>query len=305
MRFMVVLMGLAIFLSTAFTGAQLHAAENIYQLISIEENADFDYRRLDGIDGLTPPYPENSSFMIGDIPTKKGKSRIFRFIAPFISENHEQPGKMKVFHNLLAIGADKDLNITDAWHYTLEWQDSPSQRLYRLGNKGLKLTRYLDVKKLAMVNAAGESLESTGILDDCFKSRRHFPEAPLSEGLSVKAQPDATEHDESEEAQADEDQSDETAELVLNPDELIEDNGRILFQPGSRIKQAAYTTYVFAKDDFEEKVGKLPLKKTCKVNVEILETENSNYNPDNPMVQKPIGGFDLTRHLCEIISVER
>lgn len=303
MRFMVVLMGLVIFLSTGFSGTELHAADNIYQLVSIEEKADFDYKLLDGIDGLTPPYPEGSSFMIGDIPTKKGKSRIFRFIAPFISENHEQPGKMKVFHNLIAIGADKDLNITDAWHYTLEWQDNPSQRLYRLGNKELKLTRYLDVKKLAMVNAAGESLESTGILDDCFASRRHFPEAQVEaaqpdQSLANEAQTDETEVDQA--------QPDKTAELILNPEELCEDKDQdqILFQPGSGIKQTAYTTYVFAKDEFEAKVGKLPLKKACKIKVEILETESSNYDPDNPMVQKPIGGFDLTRHLCGIVSVE-
>lgn len=128
-----------------------------------------------------------------------------------------------------------------------------------------------------MTNAAGEGFNTPAILDDCHGSRLHFPEVA----------------------------SREIIELSLNPDELNEDNDMILFQPGSGIKQTSYTTYAFARGEFETKIGRLPLKKMRKIKAEVIETEAKNYDPVDQMVQKPIGGFDLTRHLCSIISVEK
>jgi hypothetical protein len=54
------------------------------------------------------------------------------------------------FHDLLAVKVDTAGMIVDAYKYTLEWTDSPSLALYRLGRKGVRFKTNIDVNELQL-----------------------------------------------------------------------------------------------------------------------------------------------------------
>lgn len=121
----------------------------LYKLVKVSHNSDFDYEKLSNIDALVPPYPKNSKYQIGDLPIKKGKFTIYRFMAEYPGQS---AGNGKKFHNLLIVKADRKGKITDAFHYTLEWQDSPSLCLYRLENKDVNLSNFTVLSQLKLKN---------------------------------------------------------------------------------------------------------------------------------------------------------
>lgn len=121
----------------------------LYKLVKVSHNSDFDYDKLSNIDTLITPYPKDSNYQIGDLPTKRGKFTIYRFIAEYSGPSAEGG---KIFHDLLIVKTDKKGRITDAFHYTLEWQDSPSLCLYRLENKDVNFSNLTILKQLKLKN---------------------------------------------------------------------------------------------------------------------------------------------------------
>jgi tetratricopeptide (TPR) repeat protein len=120
-----------------------------YRLIKVIKNADLDYGMLNNIDRITPPFPEGSQYQIGDIGTVKGAYTVYKFMREYegLSGSVDQPAH---FHDLLAVKVDDAGVIVDAYKYTLEWTDSPSLALYRLGRKGVRFKEDMDVRELQL-----------------------------------------------------------------------------------------------------------------------------------------------------------
>ncbi len=125
-----------------------------YRLTETLSDRDFDYAWLGDIDSVTPPYPANGNHQIGDLKTNSGEYTIYKFIREYRPESWpaESPEKL---HDLLMIKADGQGNILDAYHYTLEWSDSPSLDLYGMSAKGLSLKRELTIADFEFKNSQG------------------------------------------------------------------------------------------------------------------------------------------------------
>lgn len=158
-------LAIIILMATAYlTGSQLNPVGKIYQPISLSKRADLDYELIKEIDSLSPPYPVGSKYQIGDLPTQEGQYRIYKFISKFFGRSKFQD-EPRLFHDLLVIKTDDKKNILDAYHYTLEWTDSPSLDLYRSTKKGILLKNGLNIKKLGLTNISnGEELTEDGFI---------------------------------------------------------------------------------------------------------------------------------------------
>lgn len=115
-----------------------------YRLTETLPDRDFDYAWIDDIDSVVPPYPAGGRYQIGDLKTVGGRYTIYKFIREYEphSRSDESPAK---FHDLLLVKTDVERNVLDAYHYTLEWSDSPSLDLERASAAGLRLKRPLSV----------------------------------------------------------------------------------------------------------------------------------------------------------------
>jgi hypothetical protein len=123
---------------------------NGYRLIKVMKNADLDYGMIQGIDRIAPPYPEGSPYQIGDIGTVRGSFTVYKFMREYggLSASDGRPAP---FHDLLVVKVDGGGIIVDAYLYTLEWTDSPSLALYRLGRQGVRFREDLDVRELHLM----------------------------------------------------------------------------------------------------------------------------------------------------------
>lgn len=121
-----------------------------YRLIRVMKNADLDYAMLRDIDRITPPYPKGSPHQIGDIGTVQGAYTIYKYMREYEGLS-ASGGKPALFHDLLAVKVNDGGIIVDAYLYTLEWTDSPSLALYRLGRKGVRFREDLDVRELQLM----------------------------------------------------------------------------------------------------------------------------------------------------------
>lgn len=123
---------------------QLSSKEtNFYIITSISENSDFDMKNFD------KPPKQNSNFMISNFPTKKGNFKIINYMNlsyGFVSYSNTET----IIHHILSLKLDKNNKIIEAYHYNLEWQDSPSYNLYELGNKNLTFKENLNLSELKM-----------------------------------------------------------------------------------------------------------------------------------------------------------
>jgi len=135
-----------------------------YKLEKIMKNTDLDYAFLKEIDSIPPPYPPNSPYQIGDLKYVPGKFKIYKFIAEYmgVSKFHPEP---ILFHDLLVIKTNYTNKILDAYHYTLEWTDSPSLDLYHSTGEYVYLENGLKIDKLKLFNAERGALEETGSLE--------------------------------------------------------------------------------------------------------------------------------------------
>ena len=118
-----------------------------FRLITVVKNADLDYDMINKIDRITPPFPEGGKYQIGDIKTVMGAFTVYKFLAEYegLSAFADNPA---TFHDLLVVKVDDAGVIIDACKYTLEWTDSPSLALYRLGKKGVRFREDIDVSEL-------------------------------------------------------------------------------------------------------------------------------------------------------------
>lgn len=142
----------------------LFADQRIYKLNQTIKSADFDYNWIKKIDQVEPPYPENGPYQIGDIKTIKGGFTIYKFICTYPGKSHE-PDETKTFHDLLVLKTNKAKKILDAYHYTLDWQDSPSLALYKASSKNAVLKNKLPLSALRLKSIAdNKNIPQNGII---------------------------------------------------------------------------------------------------------------------------------------------
>lgn len=122
----------------------------VYRFIDSVKHADFDYRALKDIDRLPTPYPPGSPFQVGELPIASGDCTLYKFQAEYRGRSAEA-GKER-FHDILVVKLDGDGKVADAFHYTLEWADSPSLDLFRAGRRGFVLENGLALDRFAFTN---------------------------------------------------------------------------------------------------------------------------------------------------------
>ncbi|MDH4129707.1 MAG: hypothetical protein OEV44_13180 [Spirochaetota bacterium] len=148
-------------------------SNNIYHVVGVSNNADFDYEMINKIDSYKVPYPKDSHFQIGDLKTKKGKFKIIKLINAYYGVVSYSKNKILI-HDILLLKVDKKSKVLDAYHYTLEWSDSPSIRLFKMKAKNVYLRKELKLKDLKLVNNNGNELGKLGIIDNVYNSKKVF-----------------------------------------------------------------------------------------------------------------------------------
>jgi hypothetical protein len=139
-------------------------AIKIYRLVKIIQGGDFDRKAIAGIDSLPVPFPRGSSHQIGDLPTKFGKSFIYKFQAAY--EGTSAEGGRVEFHDILMVKLGCDSDIVEGYQYTLEWADAPSLDLNRVTAKGILLADGVEIRDLRLVNVrSGEPSPEEGRIE--------------------------------------------------------------------------------------------------------------------------------------------
>lgn len=265
---------LFVFLSFLFSvslSAQIDLSSRVYLLTSVSADSDLDIAMIEKIDSLEVPFPEGGNFLIGDLPVKSGKNTVYKFVHAYVTDSNSMMKPM-VFHDLLCLSVNSEGKIVNGFHYTLEWQDTPSIRLLKAGADGVKLARHLSLASLDFRNSEGEKAEVNGIIDDYWAGKKLFPEKTVV----LKT-------------------------LKLLPDNVRKDGETVVFDHESNIKKPCYDHFCFDTDEFVQKVGPLPLKEAIEIQVEILSTEEKRYTPP-PELQSPRGGFRLFYNKCRIVK---
>lgn len=146
----------------------------IYQLKEVYKNKNFDYKWIKEIDNIEIPYPKDGSYQIADLKLKKGNYTILKFISSQWGAV-SYSDKPVLIHEVLWLKIDNELNILDAYHYTLEWQDTPSIRLYRMKQSvETKLKHPFDIKQLKLQSQDKGLMDIKGILDPHYKNKKFF-----------------------------------------------------------------------------------------------------------------------------------
>jgi hypothetical protein len=139
-------------------------AGKVYKLVKIIQGGDFDRKAIGRIDLLAVPYPPESAHQIGDLPTKYGKSFIYKFQATY--EGASPEGGRTEFHDILMVKLGCNGDILEGYQYTLEWADTPSLDLNSVSMRGVILENGLDIRRLGLINArTGEKSEEEGIIE--------------------------------------------------------------------------------------------------------------------------------------------
>jgi hypothetical protein len=142
--------------------AEVQAVRKAYRLVQTFSRSEIDRNFLEKLDSLTPPFPAGSSYQIGDIPAVAGRFTVHKFVALYRGESAEGE---KEFHDLLVIETDGAGTVLDGYHYTLEWMDSPTLDLFRVGAKGVLLRDGLAIGELKLANIrTGAPLEESGVI---------------------------------------------------------------------------------------------------------------------------------------------
>jgi hypothetical protein len=165
-------------LSLLFVMASLPAAANdplpappaVFQLFAVVPNADFDETALAKIDTLKIFYPKGSNFAIGDLPAKRGRFTLLKFLLVHTGETSE--GRQLV-HELLVLKVDKG-SIHDACLWTLEWQDSPSARLARMRSKPVPLRAGMSLSLLNLRLGGEPDWIGNAVLDNVLDGKKRF-----------------------------------------------------------------------------------------------------------------------------------
>ncbi|MDP1726345.1 MAG: hypothetical protein Q8M15_06145 [Bacteroidota bacterium] len=129
----------------------------IYILQKEKENSDFNYSKLDDIDGNNFKTINIENLMPVFEPVN-GQYKYYQFLSTFVGEayNSGGPRLFKEFHDILIIKTDKENKIIDAYQYTLEWGELPLQYdVFKSSVNNISLTNNMDINKLKFIRTYG------------------------------------------------------------------------------------------------------------------------------------------------------
>ena len=162
-------------IKTIFETSQKHTATalketKIYFLQKQTENSDFDYSKLDDIDGIKMD-ALNETNLLPIFEPVSGRYNFYQFLSTSVGEAYhaDEPPLFEEFHDILIIKTDRENKILDAYHYTLEWAEPPLQYdVFKSSIKNISLTNNMDVKQLKFVRTGwdhdNEDLNESGII---------------------------------------------------------------------------------------------------------------------------------------------
>ena len=122
----------------------------IYTLQKETENSDFNYSKLNDIDGIRMN-SRNLKNLMPIFEPVNGHYKYFQFLSTFVGEayNEDELPLFKEFHDILIVKTDNDNKIIDAYQYTLEWAEPPLQYdLFKSSIKNLVIKNNLNISQL-------------------------------------------------------------------------------------------------------------------------------------------------------------
>lgn len=125
----------------------------IYVLKKVTENSDFNYPKLENIDGHKIDTLNIRNLMPVFEPIS-GQYKCYQFLSTFVGEayNADGPPLFKDFRDILIIKTDNENKIIDAYQYTLEWAEPPLQYdVFKSSAKNITLTNDLDIAELKFI----------------------------------------------------------------------------------------------------------------------------------------------------------
>jgi hypothetical protein len=138
-----------------------------YILKKRTENSDFNYSKLDDIDGNKMD-TLNVRNLLPVFEPVSGHFNYYQFLATFKGESYD--GGIKDFHDILIIKTDTENKIIDAYQYTLEWAEPPLQYdVFKSSIKNISLTNNMDINQLKFIRTYSWSdnnkeLKESGII---------------------------------------------------------------------------------------------------------------------------------------------
>ena len=125
-------------------------AKKVYILKKSTDNSDFNYSKLDDIDGHEID-TLNIKNLIPVFEPVSGQYKYHQFLSTFMGQayNADGPQLFKEFHDILIVKTDDNDKIIDAYQYTLEWAEPPLQYdVFKSSEKNITLTNNMDLAKL-------------------------------------------------------------------------------------------------------------------------------------------------------------
>ena len=137
-----------VFVSTQNDTATELKETKIYKLKKKTINSDFDYSKLNDIDGNIKDTLNIKKLMPIFEPIN-GHYNYYQFISTFKGHSFQEVDKD--FHDILIIKTDNENKIIDAYQYTLEWAEPPLQfDLYKSDIQNIILKNDLDIHALKL-----------------------------------------------------------------------------------------------------------------------------------------------------------
>ncbi len=141
-----------IFVSTQNDSATALNEIKAYKLKKKTINSDFNYAKLNDIDGNIKDTLNTKNLMPIFEPVS-GEFTYYQLLSTFKGWGYhgDGPSTIEDFHNILIIKTDSENKILDAYQYTLEWAEPPLQfDLYKSDVKNLVLKNGLDISSLKL-----------------------------------------------------------------------------------------------------------------------------------------------------------
>lgn len=147
--------------------------EPVYVIQSVYHNSRLDTVKIKNIDSLPVPYPADGSFQIGAMPVIAGPNKVFVFISVEYG-NVSYSEKPVPIHSIITAEISKTNQLVRAFHYVLEWQDSPSVKLLVSSAENLVLKPMKAVSAFRFKNHESEPVQVDGILDNVYQGKKVF-----------------------------------------------------------------------------------------------------------------------------------
>lgn len=130
----------------------------IYILKKQTENSDFNYSKLDNIDGNRID-TLNPSNLLPVFEPLNGQFNYYQFLATFKGESYD--GSIKDFHDILIIKTNTEGKIIDAYQYTLESAEPPLQYdVFKSSIQNISLINNMDINQLKFMRTYSWSDEN-------------------------------------------------------------------------------------------------------------------------------------------------